>query len=116
MDAKNYFPNNCYVDFKDTRGHARFARIPLVIRLGDSRIRMEDSGYGVPLYVIRYKWQSNTQKLTYFESSQNSEYVNYPMIPDRSPIFPKNSNTFAIFVSGKSPCSKVTENINHIII
>ena len=25
--------------FKYTRGHARFARIPLVIRLGDSRIR-----------------------------------------------------------------------------
>ena len=29
-----------------TRGHARFARSPLVIRLGDSRIRRGNSGYG----------------------------------------------------------------------
>ena len=32
--------------FKVTRGHARFARSPLVIRLGDSRIRLGDSGCG----------------------------------------------------------------------
>ena len=30
---------------KKTRGHARFARSPLVIRLGDSRIRLGKSGY-----------------------------------------------------------------------
>ena len=34
------------LDFIETRGHARFARSPLVIRLGDSRIRLGDSGYG----------------------------------------------------------------------
>ena len=29
-----------------TRGHARFARSPLVIRLGHSRIRRGNSGFG----------------------------------------------------------------------
>ena len=34
-----------------TRGYVRFACIPLVIRLGDSRIRQGDSGYGVVLSI-----------------------------------------------------------------
>ena len=35
----------CDPSFIKTRGHARFARSPLVIRLGDSRIRLGNSGY-----------------------------------------------------------------------
>ena len=34
-----------FLYFLITRGHARFARSPLVIRLGDSRIRLGKSGY-----------------------------------------------------------------------
>ena len=34
-----------FLQYITTRGHARFARSPLVIRLGDSRIRLGDSGY-----------------------------------------------------------------------
>ena len=50
-----------------TRGHARFARSPLVIRLGDSRIRLGDSGYGEVLssgwhynifgFAFKFRWK-----------------------------------------------------------
>ena len=39
-----------------TRGHARFARSPLVIRLGDSQIHLGDSGYGE---VLSLGWHYN---------------------------------------------------------
>ena len=42
--------------FCKTRGHARFARSPLVIRLGDSRIRRGNSGYGE---VLSSGWHYN---------------------------------------------------------
>ena len=48
-----------------TRGHARFVRIPLVIRLGDSRICLEDSNYGEVLSsgsLIRFYKKFTRQK------------------------------------------------------
>ena len=42
--------------FNRTRGHARFVRIPLVVRLGDSRICLGDSGYGE---VLSSGWHYN---------------------------------------------------------
>ena len=45
-----------------TRGHARFARSPLAIRLGDSRIRLGDSGYGD---VLGLGWNRNTHRTLY---------------------------------------------------
>ena len=41
-----FFPILEFIIIFETRGHARFARSPLVIRLGDSRIRRGNSGYG----------------------------------------------------------------------
>ena len=55
-----------------TRGHARFARSPLVNRLGDSRIRLGDSSYGE---VLSSEWYYNykieTVTLTDHFSTQN---------------------------------------------
>ena len=44
--TKNLWKKNVIFSIDRTRGHARFARSPLVIRLGDSRIRRGNSGYG----------------------------------------------------------------------
>ena len=43
-----------HLRFSLTRGHARFARSPLVIRLGDSRIRQGDSSYREVLSLAAY--------------------------------------------------------------
>ena len=50
---------------QNTRGHARFARSPLVIRLGDSRIRRGNSGYGLVLSSgWHYNYKIGTETLT----------------------------------------------------
>ena len=59
-----------------TRGHARFAHSPLVIRLGDSRIRRGNSGYGE---VLRLGWHNN-YRLTGHYSTIFSLKINFPAI------------------------------------
>ena len=51
----NHFYRRIF-ELYQTRGHAHFARSPLVIRLGDSRIRLGDSGYGE---VLSSGWHYN---------------------------------------------------------
>ena len=54
-----------YIKIYNTRGHAHFARSPLVIRLGDSRIRLRDSGYGEVLSLgWHYNYKIGTVALT----------------------------------------------------